>query len=320
MSSFSRQSKMKFFVPAVVLLAITISVLAPVNRAQAQSQMVTTLYNFGFTNGDPTAPYGTIAQGRDGNFYGTSIAGPVGGVGNNGVVFKITAGGAMTALYAIQTTDGAQCNGLVLGTDGNFYGTCQRGGTQNGNPGGTIIKVTPAGVLTVLHNFTMIGNTDDVCLTLGTPVQGNDGNFYGTTASCGANNFGAAYKFSLAGAYTQLYSFQWGSNDVGNPYGLVQGSDGNFYGMSGGEFAGGAFSDGAVFKLSPGGKESLVYSFKGAPTDGSEGNTSLIQASDGNFYGSTLTGGSSGNSGVIFKLTPAGVETVLYNFGTLGLG
>jgi uncharacterized repeat protein (TIGR03803 family) len=297
---------------ALTLLAVFAGVAIP-----AHAQTVTTLYNFGQANGDPTFPTGTMAQGRDGEFYGITQA------GNGccqGIVYKISSAGAITPLYSTVQSDGINCNGLVLATDGNFYGTCKQGGLNNGNPGGTFIRVTPDGTLTVLHNFVMIGQTTDGCYPAGTPVQGSDGNFYGTTYSCGANNIGMVYKITLAGVYTQLYSFKGGSSDVGAPYGLVQGSDGNFWGMSGGEFAGGANGNGGVFKISSKGKEKLVYSFKGAPNDGGTAQTSLIQASDGNYYGSTLLGGSSGNSGVLFKLTPGGKETVLYNFGVPAQG
>jgi uncharacterized repeat protein (TIGR03803 family) len=296
-----------------VFAFVVIALLAAFAGAiPAKAQTVTTLYNFGQANGDPSFPTGTMAQGRDGDFYGITQA------GNGccqGIVYKINSGGVITPLYSTVQSDGTNCNGLVLGTDGNFYGTCRQGGLNNGNPGGTFFQVTPAGIFTVLHNFVMIGQTTDGCYPASTPVQGSDGNFYGTTYSCGANSIGMVYKITPAGEYTQLYNFKGGSTDVGAPYGLVQGSDGNFWGMSGGQFAGGPTGNGGVFKISAKGKEKLVYAFKGAPTDGGTSQTSLIQASDGNFYGSTLLGGSSGNSGVLFKMTTGGKETILYNFG-----
>jgi uncharacterized repeat protein (TIGR03803 family) len=244
-----------------------------------------------------------MAQGRDGNFYGVSQAGPTGGPTNDGVIYKISPSGVITYLHTMQTSEGTQCNGLVLGADGNFYGTCNSDPVNNG---GTIFKVTPAGKLTVMHTF--VGGSTDGCRPLAPPTQGADGNYYGTTSFCGASNYGTVWKITAAGTYTQLYSFQGPPSDTALPLGLIQGSDGNFWGMGNGWI----ISNGGVFKISTTGKETLVYAFKGG-TDGLNPYTSLVQGSDGNYYGTTEGNGGS-NVGTVFKLTPQGVETVLYNF------
>jgi uncharacterized repeat protein (TIGR03803 family) len=278
----------------------------------AQAQTVDTLYSF-FSNSNTQAiePFGTIAQGRDGNFYGISQS------GNGccqGWFYKISPGGALTSLHAMAQTEGTNCAGLTLGTDGNFYGACPNGGIQNGNPGGTIIRVTPAGAVTVMHGFPEVGSTTDGCSPYGPPIQGTDGNFYGFATGCGTYGAGMAYKFTLAGVYTQLYNFQGGSADIQYPYGSpVQGSDGNFWGLgnTGGHNTG-CGGCGGVFKMTSTGKETLIYSFNGS-TDGQGPYDSLIQGSDGNYYGTTLGGGGS-FIGTVFKVTPKGVETILYNF------
>lgn len=280
----------------------------------AQAQTVTTLYSFNSnaTNTSPTFPQGTMAQGRDGNFYGISYSGD--GC-CQGIVYKISSTGALTSLHQMLQTEGTNCNGLMLATDGNFYGTCSQGGIQNGNPGGTIIKVTPSGAVTVLHSFPEVESLTDGCVPRGTPVQAADGNFYGTTGSCGKNNYGMVYKITAAGVYTQLYSFQGGSTDVAYPYGaLIQANDGNLWG-TGNQLGlgGGLTGNGGVFKITLAGKETKVFSFANALSEGDYPQSGLIQGFDGNFYGTTFNGGMA-QLGTIFKLTPAGVETVLWSF------
>lgn len=133
------------------------------------SQTLTTLYTF--TGGvDGAAPKGTLVQGKDGNFYGTT-SGP-------GTVFKITPDGTFTTLHTLDSADGLGVFGtLALGPDGDFYGT-----TVLSAPGaGTIFKITPAGTFTTLHTFDVTdGNSPSGGLVLGA-----DGNFYGTTTSGG---------------------------------------------------------------------------------------------------------------------------------------
>src|SRR5579863_9600424 len=281
--------------PYTAATALMLSVLVASIAIPAQAQTVTTLYNFGNVTGDPNGPSGPIAQGRDGNFYGVSQLGPVGGPTNNGVVFRISRSGVVTPLHSIQTSEGTQCSGLSLATDGNFYGACYSDPVNNA---GTIFKVTSAGTLTVMHTFT--GGTTDGCRPLAPPIQGADGNLYGTSSFCGTNNYGTVYKMTLAGAYTQLYSFQGPPNDTLLPLGLVQGNDGNLWGMGNGWI----ISTGGVFKISPAGKETLVYKFQGT-TDGQNPYTSLIQGSDGKYYGTTQGSGGT-DTGTVFKLTATG--------------
>jgi uncharacterized repeat protein (TIGR03803 family) len=272
----------------------------------APAQTVSTIYQFG-SGSNPNYPFGVMAQGRDGNFYGVTLS------GNGccqGDIYKISSEGVITSLYSMAQSDGTTCKGLTLGTDGNFYGTCQNGGTNNY---GTLFKVTSAGVLTVLHNFAAQGSTSDGCIPYAPPIQASNGDFYGTTAFCGANNYGTVYKLTLAGAYTLLYSFQGPPNDTVLPFGLIEGTDGDLWGVGNGWI----ISGGGVFKITLAGKESLVYTFEpnadGAFLDGEGPSANLIQGSNGDFYGTTEEGGSA-NQGTIFQLTAGGQETVLYSF------
>jgi uncharacterized repeat protein (TIGR03803 family) len=201
-----------------------------------------TLFSFDWFDG--ASPYAGLVQGRDGSFYGTTSEGNT--IGGYGTVFKISTNGALTSLYSFRgTNDGAlPSGGLVQGSDGNFYGTTERGGT---NDFGTVFKISTNGAYNRLYSFT--GGNDG-----GGPnglVQGSDGNFYGTTERGGANNSGTVFKMTSSGALTILYSFT-GGNGGANPWaglvraGLVQGIDGSFYGTT---YSGGQGSAGTVFRL-----------------------------------------------------------------------
>ena len=295
-----KMNKMTSQTAAWAITVLTLVVLFAGVVVPTQAQTVSTLYSFSSNNNSsPTLPQGPMAQGRDGDFYGISSS------GNGccqGIVYKISATGVLTTLHVMAQSEGTNCNGLVLATDGNFYGSCYSDTTNNG----TLIRVTPTGALTVIHTF--VGTTTDGCHPLAPPMQANDGELFGTTGFCGANNYGTVYKVTTAGAYSVLYSFQGPPNDTAEPLGLIQGSDGNLWGMGNGWI----ISEGAVFKISTAGKEALVYAFKNDP-DGANPYTNLIQGLDGNYYGTTEFGGTA-QRGTVFKLTPKGVETVLYSF------
>jgi uncharacterized repeat protein (TIGR03803 family) len=284
----------------------------------------TQLYSFVGPPNDSANPAAILIKGADDNFYGTTVFGGANGGGtDDGSVFKITPAGAETMLHSFgaSATDGINpMAGLILGTDGNFYGTTEDGGAHcsaEGTACGTFFKMTPAGVETILYSFgatSADGNTPQAGL-----IEGTDGNFYGTTTLGGAHGGGTVFKLTLAGAETVLYSFGATSTDAFEPRaGLILGSDGNFYGTT---YAGGAHQQsGTVFKITPTGVETVLYSFGATSTDAALPVASLIQSADGNFYGTTSSGGTNGvvalAAGTVFKVTPAGVETVLHSFGT----
>lgn len=208
--------------------------------------------------------------------------------------------------------------GMIQANDGNFYGTTSQGG--GGNYGiGTVFKMTPAGVVSVIHAFGATNKPDGTFPMAGL-IQGVDGALYGTTWSGGAYAAGTVYKITIAGIETELYSF-FGGPDGANPTaGLVQGSDGNFYGTTpiGGSTTTGQ-GQGTVFMVTPAGVETVLYAFLGSP-DGANPYGGLVKGSDGNFYGTTASGGIY-NAGTVFRITPAGSETVLYSFsGSAGDG
>jgi uncharacterized repeat protein (TIGR03803 family) len=281
-----------------------IGVLLILAALPAFGQSFSVMYNMGSKAGDPVAPQapGMIVQGRDGNIYTTS---PLGGSNNAGAIFQITPGGALNVIYNFDGTTGTgPYGGLTLGTDGNFYGATGGGGTASD---GVIFKVTPTGSLTVLYQFT--GGTDGR-FPRASPIQGLDGNLYGTVAEGGIHALGSVYRLTPAGKFTTLHSFN-GKDGKNLLAPLVQGSDGNFYGTT---ELGGSGSSGTIFKITPTGKFTKLYDFD--KTHGQQPYAPLIQGIDGNFYGTTSSGGAK-SDGVVFSITPTGTLTVLQDFNNL---
>jgi uncharacterized repeat protein (TIGR03803 family) len=208
-------------------------------------------------------------------------------------------------------TDGSEpYGGLVQDSAGNFYGTTYQGGL---NADGVAYKITPAGVESVLHTF---GNGADGIVPVTSLIEGVDGNFYGVAPFGGLYGSGCVFEITPAGVESVVYSFTGaggisGSTDGATPSAaLVLGRDGDFYGVT---LDGGANDAGTFYKVTPGGNETVLYSFSGGSTDGSTPRWSLILGRDGNFYG-TATGGGPQGAGAIFKVTSGGVESVLYFF------
>jgi uncharacterized repeat protein (TIGR03803 family) len=289
-----------------------VCVLIAVTAMSSHGQTFTTLLTF---NGpDGSYPGGFLVQGTDGDLYGTTVG--------SDTIFKITPGGILTTLYTFSGPDGRDPIGLTLGTDENFYGTASEGGSYTACPAGcgTVFKITAAGALTTLHSF----DSTDGSFPAGVVVQGTDGNFYGTTEYGGANSCigygsgcGTIFKISSTGTFTTLHSFN-GTDGSSPVAGLVEGIDGNFYGTT---LSGGANGFGTVFKITPAGVLTTLHSFcaETGCTDGQSPFAGLIQATDGNFYGTTTSGGNmycyyGAQGGTIFKVTPGGRLTTLHSF------
>jgi uncharacterized repeat protein (TIGR03803 family) len=204
---------------------------------------------------------------------------------------------------------------VIQGSDGNFYGTTFNGGAQGF---GAVYRVNAQGVVTVLHNFCSQSGCSDGSFPIGGLVQGNDGNFYGTTSLGGAHNLGTVFVISAGGSFNVLHSFD--RTEGISPYaGLVQGTDGNFYGTTSAGGNGGGEARGTVFKITPAGVVTTIYKFcsVGACSDGGFPYAPVMQASDGNFYGTTTSGGLDTcvlSCGTVFKLTPDGTLTTLHSF------
>jgi uncharacterized repeat protein (TIGR03803 family) len=205
--------------------------------------------------------------------------------------------------------------GLVLGTDGNFYGTA-RGGAYNA---GVIFKITPAGVASVVHSFDPSTGDGDQPDGL---ILASDGNFYGTTMGGGSNDWGTVFKMTADGTESVLYSFKGYPSDSAGASGVFQAGDGTLYGTS--DF-GGTYNKGTVFKVSPSGSETVLYSFGSVANDPAGVISALVEGDDSNFYGVSELGGTS-DLGAVFRITPEGILTLVHSFtggsndGNVGFG
>jgi uncharacterized repeat protein (TIGR03803 family) len=290
---------------------------------------LTTLYSFCPQGANCTDGYypeaSGLVQAANGDLYGTTELGGVvpPDTTPSGTVFRITPGGALTTLYSFGSQQGVTgafpFSGLVQATNGDLYGTTVEGSAGGG--AGTIFKITPSGALTTLYTFCAQVNCADGDDPYAPLVQATNGYFYGTTTIGGAYGSGTVFKITPSGTLTTLYNFcaQSGCPDGADSLtGLVQATNGDLYGTA---YLGGANSNGTVFKITPSGTLTTLYSF-GAKANGADGfypAGALIQATDGNFYGTTSSGGTpccGGNrySGTVFRITPRGTLTTLYNF------
>ena len=321
----------------------------------------TPLFSFGTYYPDGAQPNSGLAEGPDGNFYGTTAGG---GMSDEGTVFILTPSGKETLLHQFTSgsvTDGSSpLGGVVAGRDGTFYGATQFGGTVGL---GTIFRIDASGTVHIVYSFGAVNN--DAVEPLGTVIRGKDGNIYGTTKVGGAHGLGTLFQVTPGGAERVVYSFGATATDAAQPTdGAIQGSDGNFYGIThqGGQngtgavfrvspdgvgsvlystdrtfvtngntllstlidgndgylyvddYAGGAHGGGAFLRLDKTGGMTVLYSFGATAGDGTRPTGGLIRASDGNFYGTTQSGGAY-LGGTVFRITPTGQETVVYSFG-----
>jgi uncharacterized repeat protein (TIGR03803 family) len=293
---------------AVFLLYAAMATAAP-------AQTFDTLVEFDGSNG-ALPDFMSLIQGTDGSLYGSTFKGGNGGGGvGSGTIFKITPAGALVTLYnfcsQVGCLDGAfPDSGLTQAIDGNLYGTTNQGGSRGS---GTVFKITPRGKLTTIHSFCSQANCSDGFFPYAGLVEGTDGEFYGTTAEGGASNDGTVFRITSAGILTTLHSFD--GSDGSFPLGtLIQATDGSFYGTTEMGGANNGFCCGTVFRITKGGTLTTLHSFAGIPTDGSNPYGELVQATDGNLYGTTANGGIVNDNGTIFKITLTGTLTTLYNF------
>jgi uncharacterized repeat protein (TIGR03803 family) len=272
-----------------------------------------TLASFDGTDG--SYPDAGLVQATNGDLYGTTLNG---GASSVGTVFEITPSGTLTTLYSFCSQGGCMDGEipeavLVQATNGDLYGTTHGGGA-NGNYG-TVFKITPSGALTTLYSFCSQSGCTDGEWPFAGLVQATNGDLYGTTYAGGANGYGTVFRITPSGTLTTLHSFcsQSGCTDGENPVaGLVQANNGNLYGTT---LAGGAYGDGTVFKITLSGTLTTLYNFcsQSGCTDGEEPFAGLVQATNGDLYGTTSAGGAH-SGGTVFKITPSGTLTTLYNF------
>ncbi len=305
------------------------------------AQSFTNLVNFNSTDG--RSPQGSLVQGLDGNLYGTTAGG---GPNDSGTVFKVTPAGQLTTLYNFcsqkNCADGSfPGGGLILATDGEFYGTTAAGGANcpSSDVCGTVFKITAAGQLTSLYTFCSQTNCADGQFPLAGLIQAADGNFYGTTAAGAINcysNFydggcGTAFKITPTGRLTTLYTFcsRTDCSDGGSPTaGVVQANDGNFYGTTpyAGNFSqcysySNPYGCGTVFRITSAGELTTLYRFCSLILcgDGFQPWAGLLFANNGELYGTTLMGGAADGVGTVFRITAKGKLATVHRFqGTDG--
>ena len=296
---------------AVLLMCAAAAIASP-------AQTLKTLASFTGTNGDE--PYlATLVQSNNGNFYGTTQYGGT-HTGTDcslgcGTVFEVSPAGKLTTLYDFcsqaNCADGSvPTAGLVQGGNGNFYGTTSLGGPKNF---GTVFEITPAGKLTTLYAFCSVTGCTDGEFPSGALIQATNGNFYGTTVEGGTNSLGTVFGITPAGKLTTLHSFD-GTDGALLQAGLIQATNGDFYGTAtlggtGRTCSGGGC--GTVFKITPGGTLTTLHSFDG--TDGEYLYAGLVQATNGNFYGTTYLGGAN-DYGTVFEITSGGTLTTMHSF------
>jgi uncharacterized repeat protein (TIGR03803 family) len=215
-------------------------------------------------------------------------------------------------LVSVDVKNGINPIAVVQGLDGNLYGITNEGGAnltcnEKGVGCGEVFKMTPAGGLTVLYSFCAQSNCTDGAYPNAPLLLANSGNFYGTTSEGGSHGGGTLFEITAAGKMTIIYNFCAlnGCSDGLSPSApLIQAKDGNFYGTS----AGNENAGGNIFKITPGGKLKTLHSLPGGwPESG------LVQGTDGNFYG-TMTGRSGFFDGEVYKITPSGTMTTVYDF------
>jgi uncharacterized repeat protein (TIGR03803 family) len=285
------------------------------------------IYNFSTTGGDGQSPVGGLILGRDGSFYGVTQAG---GPAGQGSVFRINADGAGYHIlygFGLDPIDGYNPKtGLMQGADGMLYGTTFQGGYAGGTGDGIIFKVNPDGSdYTEVLSFGFYAAAGQTPTSA--PLQGHDGNLYGTTSdggymSRGWGGFGIVYTVGTNGlGYAVLHEFSTNNLEGRTPYsGLIQGSDGTLYGTTYGgvDYDGSRWLYGTVFKLLTNGSGfQVLHTFTNNSVDGINPYAGLIAGADGFLYGTTQYGGTNG-SGTVFKLSTSGSSyQVIHNFGSV---
>jgi len=268
----------------------------------------TVLYSFqGGTDGaNPTAE---LIRDQSGNLYGTTSGG---GANDAGTIFRLSSARQETILHSFGAPgDGVNPSaGLTADSAGDLYGTTIYGGASNG---GTVFELSSSGTESVLYSFT---GGNDGGFPASVLIRDSAGNLFGTAAE-GAVQSGVIFKVDPAGVETVLYSFEGAiANDGAYPNStFTVDSAGNLYGTTS---QGGAYNGGTVFKLTSHGRESVLYSFNPTSAYGSDPEAGVIRDSVGNLYGTASgrapSGFAAGTQGVVYKLSPTGVYTVLYSF------
>ena len=316
---WSRRTRVGITTAALTLLVVLgrVLVMAPSAEAHADATF-TVLYSFKWDFADGAFPYAGVVLDAAGNLYGTTYWGGASGLGT---VFKLDTTGAETVLHSFNGGDGSNPADLIRDANGNLYGTTQFGGASDA---GTVFKLDTTGAETVLHSF--VGPPTDGLRPIAGLVRDAGGSLYGTTLAGGSSSncgggCGTVFRLDTTGTESVLHNFVGSPTDGAFPYaGLVRDAAGNLYGTtkSGGSSSNCSDGCGTVFKLDPTGKETVLHSFNGEPSDGSTPTGDLVLDAAGNLYGTTWFGGSSKRCtlgcGTVFRLDTTGAETMVHSF------
>jgi uncharacterized repeat protein (TIGR03803 family) len=294
----------KLCIPGILVLT------AVMLAADAHASGFRVLHAFEGKSDGSTPLSGLLLVGGS-NLLGTTVRGGTKHCSKGcGTVDATSIGGGENVFFDFDGKNGEYPSGSLISDDGgNLYGTSQLGGA-NGH--GNVFELAADGKETVLYSFCPRGSCSDGAGPIAGLVEDGNGNLYGTTSLGGSAGDGTVFELSPEKKEEVLYSFKGGFDGSGPSDSLVLDGDGDLYGTTDG---GGAYEGGAVFRITPKGKESLLYSFCANRycTDGESPHSSVIFDNAGNLYGTTAEGGLY-QGGVVFKITPAGTETTLYSF------
>jgi uncharacterized repeat protein (TIGR03803 family) len=255
---------------------------------------------------DGANPAGPVVEDKHDNFYG--LAGN-GGRFNGGTIFELPRHGQPEVLYAFEplVTPWGPTGGLLIGADGDLYGTV---GLGDAGACGALFQFSVSGHLHIIHTFQAHGNQQDGCNPGAGVIADAHGNFYGTTLFGGGigNGFGTVYKVAPDRSETVLHAFGRGNDGQIPNAALVADSHGNMYCTTS---YGGAGGNGTVFKITPDGKETVLYAFPaGTDTGGPKG--VIRDAKTGDLYGTAAYGGACQLCGYVFRVKPNGTATTLF--------
>jgi uncharacterized repeat protein (TIGR03803 family) len=257
----------------------------------------TVLRSFDSNYASGAYPVGQLALSGT-TFYGVTEYG-VSGYGN---IFTMTAAGAVKTIHEFGGSDGYVPNAGLVASGGNFYGTTIYGGSSNA---GVVFKVTPAGVVSILHPFT--GGSDGAYPYAGL-LLASDGAFYGVTTQGGSSNQGVVFTIKPDGTgYAIIHNFNYATDNAFDPStALAETSTGVLYGTANNTIG----FTGGIYKLNKDGSNfTFVHGFTGTDTSGFSPSSDLVKGSDGNLYGVCANGGAF-NLGTVFKITPGASDTI----------
>jgi uncharacterized repeat protein (TIGR03803 family) len=271
--------------------------------------VVTTLYSFE-RRGDGNKPYGGLVRDSAGDLFGMTPTG-IGDKVSDGIIYRISASGkeAKPHVFTGPPSDGLRPYGGLIRDQGTFYGTTSVGGSVDQ---GTVFSLSNGREI-VLYSFNTHSGDGDGANPEGTLVRDEAGNLYGTTLQGGNDSFGTVFRLDSTGNETILHAFSIADGSPGP--GLMLDQLGNLYGTTNG----GSSGDGTLFEMDTGGNNyTILYTFPGG-ANGVQALGALVADKAGNLYGTTRYGGdlSCGapyGCGVVFKLSPAGNETILHTF------